>query len=124
EQLSLDLPEDNVALPPATALAIYRIVQEALTNIRKHAAARRVHLSLHVAAGQLELVVADDGAGFRTGWVRGRHHGLSGMKHRVQMCAGDFAVTSQPGLGTRIVVHIPLPPAVESVPQPGAAART
>ena len=124
EKLTLDLPEDNVPLPPATALAIYRIAQEALTNIRKHAAARHVHLSLHVAAGQLELVVTDDGAGFRTGWVRGRHHGLIGMKHRVQMCAGDFSVTSQPGQGTRIVVHIPLPVATASDMQPDAAART
>ncbi len=124
EKFALDLPEENVALPPATALALYRITQEALTNIRKHAAARHVHVSLHVAAGQLELVVTDDGAGFRTGWVRGRQHGLIGMKHRVQMCAGDFSVTSEPGQGTRIVVHIPLPPAVESAVQPDAAART
>lgn len=124
EKLTLDLPEDNVALPPATALALYRIAQEALTNIRKHAGARHVCLSLHVEAGQLELVVADDGAGFRTGWVRGRHHGLIGMKHRVQMCAGDFLVSSQPGQGTRIVVHIPLPPACESAVQPDTAART
>lgn len=124
EHVTLDLPEENIVLPPATALAMYRIAQEALTNIRKHAAARQVQLSLRITAGQLELIVADDGNGFRTGWVRGRHHGLSGMKHRVQMCAGDFSVTSQPGQGTRIVAHIPLPPTVAVPVQPGAAART
>ena len=129
EKLSLILPGDDVALPlpPATALAVFRIAQEALTNIRKHAKAQQVKLALQVKAGQLELVIEDDGVGFQTGWARGRHHGLAGMKHRVQMCAGDFAITSQPGQGTRIVVHIPLPaapPERDAADQPGAASRT
>ena len=126
-KLRLMLPGEEVALPPATALAVFRIAQEALTNIRQHAMARQVQLALQVTAGQLELVIEDDGVGFHTGWVRGRHHGLAGMKHRVQMCAGDFTITSKPGQGTRIVVHVPLPVAEQdagATDQPGVASRT
>lgn len=108
ETLSLELPEQDFALAPATALAIYRIAQEALTNIRKHAAASRIKLALRRQDGGLELVIEDDGKGFQTAWERGRHHGLAGMKHRVQMCAGSFSISSQPGAGTRISVKIPL----------------
>lgn len=127
EKLNLALPEGDVALPSATTLAVFRIAQEALTNIRKHAMAQNVNLTLQVVAGHLELRIEDDGVGFATGWVRGRHHGLTGMKHRVQMCAGEFAIASQPGQGTRIAVRIPLlapAPAPNSANQPGAAART
>ena len=108
-RLSLDLPADDVELAPAPALATFRIAQEALTNIRKHARARRVKLALRVVAGKgLELEIEDDGEGFQTAAAARRHHGLAGMKHRVQMCAGDFIVDSRPGAGVRIVARIPL----------------
>jgi protein-histidine pros-kinase len=108
ETLSLDLPAADVTIPPAPALACYRIAQEALTNIRKHAHARQVALALRVTATHLELDIKDDGIGLRTGGNRGRHHGLGGMKHRVQMCNGEFSLASRPGEGTRILAHIPL----------------
>lgn len=109
ETLDMDLPATDVAVAPAPALALYRIAQEALTNIRKHAHAQRVTLTLHALDGALELEIGDDGQGFRTGGPEGRrHHGLTGMKHRVQMCSGEFALTSRPGGGTRIVARIPL----------------
>mgnify|MGYP001587106446 CR=1 FL=1 len=108
-RLSLDLPADDVELAPAPALATFRIAQEALTNIRKHARARRVKLALRVMEGKgLELEIEDDGQGFQTGTASRRHHGLAGMKHRVQMCAGDFILDSRPGAGVRIVARIPL----------------
>lgn len=106
--LNLELPEGDVDVAPAPALALFRIAQESLTNIRKHAHARQVTLALRVKANELELEIEDDGRGFNTGPARKRHHGLMGMKHRVQMCAGDFSLASRPGAGTRIVVHIPL----------------
>lgn len=109
ETLAMDLPATDVAVPPAPALALYRIAQEALTNIRKHAHARQVTLALRALDGALELEIGDDGQGFRTGGPEGRrHHGLTGMKHRVQMCAGEFVLTSHPGAGTRIVARIPV----------------
>jgi signal transduction histidine kinase len=108
ETLNLDLPAEDLDLAPAPALALYRIAQEALTNVRKHAHARQVTLVLRRSDGRLELEIADDGVGFRSGLARARHHGLGGMKHRVQMCAGDFRLTSQPGVGTRIRVEVPV----------------
>ena len=109
ETLDLDLPASDITVAPAPALALYRIAQEALTNIRKHARAHRVKLALRALDGALELKVEDDGQGFRAGGPEGRrHHGLTGMKHRVQMCSGEFSLTSRPGAGTRIVARIPL----------------
>lgn len=113
EAVKLELPESDVELAPAPALALFRIAQEALTNIRKHAHAKLVTLALRIKGERLELEIADDGVGFRAGAARARQHGLGGMKHRVQMCAGDFSLTSRPGFGTRIVVAIPLEPALQ-----------
>ncbi len=106
--LNLVLPQGDVAVAPEPALALFRIAQESLTNIRKHAHARQVKLALSVKAEELDLEIEDDGQGFNTGPARRRHHGLMGMKHRVQMCAGEFLLTSRPGAGTRIVARIPL----------------
>jgi len=122
ERLNLHLPDQDVNLAPAPALALYRIAQEALTNIRKHAHAKLVTLALRVTERQLELEIADDGVGFRTGTTRLRHHGLMGMKHRVQMCTGNFSLTSHPGRGTRILVSIPLMPVLAD--QDGIVCRT
>ncbi len=118
ETLNLDLPSADMDIEPSPALAIFRIAQEALTNIRKHAHAKRVKLALRLTgAGGLELAIEDDGLGFQVGTTRWRHHGLAGMKHRVQMCAGEFSLASRPGAGTRIVARIPLAatPAPEAV---------
>ncbi len=122
--LSLELPEGDVDVAPASALALFRIAQESLTNISKHARAKQVKLALRIIADGLELEIEDDGQGFNTGPARRRHQGLMGMRHRVQMCAGEFSLTSRPGAGTRIVVRIPLaatPPAPPIEGQDGIA---
>lgn len=106
--VNLELPQDEVAVAPELALALFRIAQESLTNIRKHAHAKQVKLALNIKDEALELEIEDDGQGFTPGPSRRRHHGLVGMKHRVQMYAGEFSLTSRPGTGTRIVVCIPL----------------
>lgn len=127
ETLSLDLPSAEVTIAPAPALACYRIAQEALTNVRKHAHARQVSLALRVTGTQLALEIKDDGIGLRTGDTRGHQHGLGGMKHRVQMCHGEFSITSRSGEGTRVLAHIPLaapPPASVLADQDGSACRT
>ncbi len=108
-RLSLELPTSDIDLAPEPALALFRIAQEALTNIRKHAHARQVKLALRAIDETLELEIGDDGVGFQNGSARRRRHGLAGMKHRVQMCAGEFKLSSRPGSGTRIVVRIALP---------------
>ena len=106
-KVDLELPGDDVEVAPDQALALFRIAQEALTNIRKHAHATQVKLALRVMQDGLELEVEDDGRGFNTSEPRKRRHGLMGMKHRVQMCTGDISVLSRPRAGTRVVVHVP-----------------
>jgi signal transduction histidine kinase len=110
ETLSLDLPDTDIDLDPASTLALYRIAQEALTNIRKHARAHRIGISLTETQGKLEIVIKDDGIGFLSSDKTIRHHGLAGMKHRVQMCGGEFFLSSQLGKGTEIVARIALTP--------------
>ena len=127
EDLSLELPATDLDVEPALALAVFRIAQEALTNIRKHAGARRVRLALRVGDDHwLELAVEDDGQGFQAGRTRWGHHGLAGMRHRVQMCGGEFALDSRPGEGTRIAVRLPMAAAVapDAADQEGIACRT
>jgi protein-histidine pros-kinase len=80
--LQLDLPDDDIDgidVAPTLSLALFRIAQESLTNIRKHANAKRVSLSLRETAGWLEIEIADDGTGFQPSLARGRRHGLAGM---------------------------------------------
>jgi protein-histidine pros-kinase len=104
----LELPDSDIDLPPQHALALFRIAQEALTNIRRHAAASNVQLALARVGEQLQLSIADDGAGFDPAQSDRRRRGLAGMQHRVQMLAGRFVVDSRPGAGTRICVSLPL----------------
>lgn len=105
--VSLDLPPHDVELPPESALALFRIAQEALTNIRRHAHAARVTLRFVPSAEQMRLEVADDGVGFDADAPLQRRHGLAGMRHRVQMFSGSFSVVSHPGGGTRVVASLP-----------------
>lgn len=104
----LDLPDTDLDLPPDQALALYRIAQEGLTNIRKHAQARVVKLGLGLGGNRVTLTLEDDGQGFDPAQAGRRRHGLAGMRHRVQMFAGEFSVISRPGEGTRIVASLPL----------------
>lgn len=105
--ITLDLPDADPDLPQEAALALFRIAQEALTNIRRHARARSVKLGLRTEAEGIRLSVEDDGVGFDASSPKGRHHGLAGMRHRVQMFSGAFRVDSVPGAGTRIVATLP-----------------
>ncbi|MBL8438394.1 MAG: CHASE3 domain-containing protein [Zoogloeaceae bacterium] len=89
------------------ALALFRIVQEALTNVRKYAAAKVVRLTLTMDGGAVNLRIEDDGRGFDPAQVAADRHGLAGMKHRVQTYSGRFAVESVPGKGTILRVSIP-----------------
>lgn len=94
-------------LPPGVDLAVYRIVQEALTNIRKHAGPATARVQLHFAPNQLELIVVDDGRGDGTR-ANGSGHGLIGMRERVALYGGSLA--SGPGTtgGFEVRATIPL----------------
>jgi two-component system sensor histidine kinase UhpB len=95
------------------AIACFRVVQEALTNVVRHARAQRVSIALSRSESVLELVIRDDGVGFdvlRTlAQAAGEGHlGLLGMRERVQILGGNVAVDSEPGRGTRIHVSLAL----------------
>jgi signal transduction histidine kinase len=96
-------------LPPAVTAPAYRIVQECLTNIAKHAQARRVGVALSARRGQLHLSIEDDGLGFDPDTLRGGRLGLVGMAERVAALQGRFEVESAPGQGTTVLVTLPLP---------------
>ncbi|MCB1954650.1 MAG: CHASE3 domain-containing protein [Rhodocyclaceae bacterium] len=102
------LPDDASAFDEERSLTLFRIAQEAFTNIRKYANARNVTLSLVIANDQARLEVTDDGVGFNPQGLASDRHGLAGMLHRVQTYAGRFSVESSPGNGARIVAEVPL----------------
>ncbi len=105
------LPQlEAVELDRDAELTVYRVVQESLTNISKYAQARQAWVSLMRQEGQARLLVRDDGRGFDVNQVRAGHHGLLGMRVRVESHAGKLTITSSPGQGTRVAVELPLMP--------------
>jgi|LakMenEpi03Aug12_release.lakeMendotaPanAssembly.Ray.scaffolds.fasta_scaffold152727_2 signal transduction histidine kinase len=101
-QLALDLAEIP-ELPPATEQNLYRIAQEALANVLKHANASRLAVRLEQVAGKTRLVVHDDGVGFDLATIRRNgHFGLDGIEERAALIDGTVSVRSQPGRGTTI----------------------
>ena len=103
-------------LPEASETALYRVVQEALTNVLRHAKARRVSLVLQCSPAQAAAVVEDDGVGFDADSVTtptgdGGRLGLLGMRERVALAGGTLTVESAPGRGTTVVARVPLPAA-------------
>jgi len=107
----LDVPVDarlvEVRLSPQADLAIYRFVQEALTNIGKHAEATSVTVTLGPSGDRAVVEVRDDGAGFDTTVPRPGHHGLTGMRFRAETMGGRVTVTSAPGQGTLLRAEFP-----------------
>jgi two-component system sensor histidine kinase UhpB len=100
-------------LAPPLESAIFRIVQEALNNARLHAQAKRVLVSLVETAGQLRLVISDDGIGFDPQGVGDEHFGLQGIRERARLLDGRATIDSERRRGTCITVEFPLPLAVE-----------
>ena len=109
-QFTVALAPVAESLPDAVATALFRIVQEAFTNVLRYANARSVHVSLRADGGQLILSVADDGCGFDPAAVAaGEHFGLVGMRERVAALHGALDIDSAAGEGARITVQLPLP---------------
>ncbi|HZQ61716.1 MAG TPA: PAS domain-containing protein [Casimicrobiaceae bacterium] len=97
-------------LPAPVETSLFRIVQESLTNVVKHAAARRVTLALEPGARRVRLTIADDGRGFTPAMLDpgGDHHGwgLMIMRERAEAVGGRLQVQSAPGQGTRVIVEL------------------
>lgn len=96
-----------VQLDRNAELTAYRLVQESLTNVSKYAQARRVQVRLLQVGDRVQLRVQDDGRGFDTEAVPSGHHGLLGMRVRVESHAGQLHVRSAPGEGTCIEAELP-----------------
>jgi len=99
---------DAVTLKPSGELTVYRLVQEALTNVAKYAQARQVVVTLRPRGRLAEIDVQDNGVGFDTQVARPSTHGLLGMRYRVEAEGGRMNIQSTPGSGTRIHATLPL----------------
>jgi len=95
-------------LPPRVEVALYRVCQEALTNVARHAGAGRVTVRLVSTPDAVRLVVRDDGRGFDPSRVTGDRHGIVGMRERAGMIGGSLEVTNGPDGGTSVEVTVPL----------------
>jgi signal transduction histidine kinase len=100
-------------LPPELETACFRVAQEALTNVARHAQARNVWVDLHLVAEALDLRVRDDGIGFDAGVARNRaiggaSVGLLGMQERVSLAGGEYELSTRPGGGTEVRARLPL----------------
>jgi len=106
---TLSVDRKYIDLPMARASALFRIVQESLTNIAKHARATRAEVMLAHEPGRLTLHVRDNGIGYFGGLARrGDSFGLLGMRERVSFLGGAFSITGVPDEGTTVEVHLPL----------------
>lgn len=99
---------ESVDLSDAAQLTVYRMVQEALTNIGKYAKATRVLVAVHAYPTHVAVDVRDNGTGFDPATVRPTSHGLSGMRHRVEAAGGRLSITSRPGHGTLVSAVLPV----------------
>jgi len=102
-------PADKVTLDEARAIAVFRVLQESLTNITRHAQASNVKVRLYCKDQVLHINVVDDGKGFDLKVVRNKHgFGLMGMRERVLMFGGQASFDSIVGQGTTVMISIPL----------------
>ncbi len=97
-------------LPPALETTIFRIVQESLSNVRKHAAAERVTVEVARTGDAVRIRVVDDGRGFEPATVPEDRFGLEGIRQRSRLFGGTPRIDSTPGRGTTVEVTLPIPP--------------
>lgn len=104
--IKMSLPDEDPALSATQTLALYRIAQEALTNIQKHAEAHQVSVEMDEEDDWISLAIIDDGKGFNPDQSSGKKHGLLGIRHRLNIYDGTLDLRSEPGKGTRLVAHV------------------
>jgi signal transduction histidine kinase len=98
--------EGGVRLDPELESAVYRIVQESLTNVAKHAGANRARVAVHTENARLIVTVSDDGRGFAAEPTGG--FGLEGMRERAELVGGELEVLGRPGVGTSVRLTVPI----------------
>jgi signal transduction histidine kinase len=118
-ETTLRLPRVKVTLAPERTLAVYRVVQEALTNAAKHAGAQHVTVTVEATESELRVEVCDDGHGFapellleraRSQRAGGAGVGLFGMEERARLAGGSLQIRSMPGKGASVSLRVPLAP--------------
>jgi signal transduction histidine kinase len=105
--LVLDMPETILVPPlsPDVEHCIYRVAQEAITNVIKHASAKKLSVKLEFVDGGAQLSITDDGVGFDINKIdKTSHFGLAGMRERAQIAGGEFGIMSKPGAGTTVIL--------------------
>lgn len=107
-RLQINTPSDEIVVSNLTVKALYRIIQEALTNVYKYAQATTVVVEIEAIAENLRLTIVDDGCGFEPDQVTGSGFGLQGIQERVTAVGGTFGLETEPGRGCRIQVEVPL----------------
>jgi two-component system, NarL family, sensor histidine kinase UhpB len=108
--ITRSLPESLPEHSPEVDLVVYRIAQEALTNVIRHADASSAEVALSVVDGRLLLTVRDDGRGLEAGAEGSAKNGLTGMRERAMLVGGTLAISSRPGEGTEVTLDVPLEP--------------
>lgn len=103
-------------------LAIYRLVQEALTNVHRHAKAATVWIEMRECKDGMSVTIRDDGMGFKSSEQSFGHHGLLGMRYRMESLGGELDVNSSPGEGTTVEARLPFPLRCGPAPEPVDAA--
>jgi two-component system NarL family sensor kinase len=113
-QVKVNSNGDFGRLPKETEIALFRVVQEALTNIHRHSKSSVAAIRLQRAGGKIRIAVKDAGVGMAqpsadTGWNSPLGIGIAGMRERVKQLGGTFEIKSKPGRGTTVSVELPAP---------------
>ena len=108
-RIDVDAQDVPQALPDDVALCLFRIAQESLRNVERHARARQARVSLRCLNGGVQLVIEDDGMGFDAGQMQsGPHLGHASMRQRIQLLGGKLLINGFPGRGTTVSAWVPL----------------
>jgi len=116
-KITFNGPDRELKLSPEYSLVLYRVVQEALTNVAKHAKAKSVDINLLYRGNGARLSILDDGSGFEYGEYEKRPHrrkddivklGLQGLRERIELFGGSMYIRSRPGVGTLVQVDMPI----------------
>jgi signal transduction histidine kinase len=107
-ELRLDGLDDESRLPPEVETVVYRVVQEALTNVARHAKASHAAVAITADTDRMRASVSDDGVGFAVGDGPPRSLGLAGMTERASLVGGHVTIASTPAHGTTVILEVPL----------------
>jgi signal transduction histidine kinase len=107
-ELELTLPDQLPRLTQAEEHCLYRVAQEALSNVARHARATQVRVALQLTRGHLTLTIADDGRGFDVATVNGGHYGLKGLRERAELVGASLDIVSAQPHGTTLTLSAPI----------------